>query len=78
MNFQSRRPYVEVCLDYALSYSQAELSNAFSRTISRISKRPENSQYANGKPVFIQHGPFETEALPSNIEDGLWHFSAID
>lgn len=74
MNFQSQRPYVDVCLDYALSYSQAELSDAFSETVNRICKRPENSQYANGKPILIQHGPFETEASPTNVKDGLWSF----
>lgn len=74
MNFHSQIPYVDVCVEYALGYSSEQLSNAFSRTVARIGRRHQNDKYANRKPVLIQHGPFDTEALPTNIEDGLWHF----
>lgn len=74
MDFTSQIPYVDVCVEYALGYSTEQLSSAFSRTVARICHRHQDDKHALGKPVPIQHGPFETEALPTNIEDGLWHF----
>lgn len=74
MDFKSKRTYVELCLDYALSYSQGELSSAFSKTVSRICKRDQSDELANEKPILIQHSPFEKELSPTNIEDGLWFF----
>lgn len=74
MDFTSQTPYIDVCVDYALGYPAEHLSNAFSRTVARICRRHQGDKYAQGQPVLIQHGPFETETLPTNIEDGLWHF----
>ena len=74
MNFASTSPYVDVCVEYAYAYSQEKLSAEFSRTVNRISRRHSDSQYAVGKPIYFRHGPFETEALPTSIHDGLWHF----
>lgn len=74
MNFTSTSPYVDICIEYAYSYPQGTLSAEFSRTVNRICRRYSDSEYATTKPIYIRHGPFETEALPTNIHDGLWHF----
>ncbi len=74
MNFESHTPYVDVCVEYAYAYTQAKLSTEFFRTVNRICCRHSDSEYAVGKPIYLRHGPFETEALPTSIHDGLWHF----
>lgn len=74
MDFASQTPYVDVCVEYALCYSAEQLSNAFSLSVARICCRHQDDKHATGKPALIQHGPFDTEVLPTNIEDGLWHF----
>jgi hypothetical protein len=74
MNFLSTTPYVDVCVEYAHAYSETALSAAFSRILSGIARRHADSQYANGNPIYIEHGPFEAEMSPTNIKDGLWHF----
>lgn len=74
MNFASTLPYVDVCVEYAYAYTQSTLSGEFSRTVNRICRRHSDSEDAIGKPLYIRHGPFETEALPTSIHDGLWHF----
>ncbi len=74
MDFTSQTPYVDVCVEYALAYSAEQLSDAFSLTVARICHRHKDSEYARGEPVLVQYGPFDGEALPTNIEDGLWHF----
>ena len=74
MNFTSTSPYVDICIEYAYAYPQGTLSAEFSRTVNRISLRHSDGEYATTKPIYIRHGPFETEALPTSIHDGLWHF----
>lgn len=69
----SNQPLSDVCISYALAYSEYELSNAFSRIVERIIQRHSEQKT---DPITISHGPFETEHLPTSIEDGLWHFFA--
>ena len=74
MDFQSHRAYVDVCLDYALSYSQRTLGIAFTRTVMRITTHPENAQFLGRKPVRIQMGPGDVLSTPTDIEHGLYFF----
>jgi hypothetical protein len=74
LDFESSRSYVEVCLDYALSYTESELSRAFSKALKNICYREMNDEDSNKKPIYIEYSPFESEHLPTNIEDGLWRF----
>jgi hypothetical protein len=74
MDFQSQQPYVDVCLDYALAYSESALGAAFSRTVSRISQRLENAEYLSRRPINIEMGPFDVITTPTDVEHGLYFF----
>src|SRR3989304_4170396 len=77
MDFQSQQPYVDVCLDYALAYSESALSTAFSRTALRISQRPENAEYFGRRPIHVERNPFDpfdAVNIPADVKDGLYFF----
>jgi head-tail adaptor len=75
MHFNSDSQYIDICIDYAHSYSEKELSLAFSTIVKKISNRYPNSKT---EPVKLELPFNEVQLLPTNIEDGLWwHFKSI-
>lgn len=70
---QPETPLSDVCISYALAYSEKRLSTEFSVVVNRISKRYPNS---TSPPVLIDHGNYEIEKSPTNVEDGIWRFFA--
>jgi hypothetical protein len=71
MDFKNHKKYIDVCIEYALSYSQDELSNEFSAVIQKISARYPDS---NSRPIKVQVYVNEYTSTPTNIIDGLWFF----
>lgn len=74
MDFNSRKTYADVCVDYAHAYSINELTAAFRIATTRICSRPESQPHIGSSPVIIRHGSDEVEASPTDIKDGLAHF----
>jgi hypothetical protein len=74
MDFESQSPYVDVCLDYALAYSERELSSAFHRTLGRVSRRPECAEFLGLPSTRIFRGPDDYANVPHDIEHGLLFF----
>ena len=74
MDFASTQQYVDVCVDYALSYSEPRLCQAFHEALRRVSARPECLPF-RGRPLIRMdrtHG--EWIDLPQDIEKGLLFF----
>ena len=71
MNFDSNEKYIDVCIEYALSYTKDELSHAFSKVVARISSRHPSS---NSRPIDVAFPFNEVLATPTNIRDGLLFF----
>ena len=74
MDFSSDRQYVEVCLDYALAYSERELSAAFDRVVTRVAYRPENIRFLNSAPVYVDMTHGDLLQTPTDIAGGLRFF----
>lgn len=71
MNFNLRENYIDVCIEYALSYKEEEISSAFSRVIATITSRYPHS---NTPPIDVVLPFNEVFSSPTNIGDALWFF----
>ena len=74
MNFESQLPYVNVCLDYALAYSERELSNAFHKTLQSSNATAGVPEYLGRPSTRVFRGPDDYAKIPHDIEHGLLFF----
>ncbi len=70
----SKKYFSDLCVEYAYKYSEDSLSEAFSRSIGRIVSRYPADKFPNAHlpSAYVNHGPYDTEALPRSMEGLLW------